>query len=320
MSVIYDQEKSTSVWWGTASKTLLAGGIAGIASRTIVAPLERIKIIFQTQGSPPMYTGIVHALKKIFNEEGISGYFKGNGVNCIRIFPTSSLQFYFFETYKTIALKHFHDQQDLNPVQRLFAGGAAGISTLLIVYPFEFIRCRLALQKTKIYSGMWDCLVSTMRKEGYLSIYKGLWPSILGVVPYVGMDFAVYETLKQYSNKQSDGSLKNIIILANGAIAGTIAQTISYPLDLIRRKFQIQGFESEIVERNVYYTGVWDAVKKIYVKEGFLGFYKGLLLNFIKLVPAISVSFFVYEKMKILLKIPTRHPIIVSSKDEEKNT
>jgi solute carrier family 25 phosphate transporter 23/24/25/41 len=83
---------------------LLAGGVAGAVSRTVVAPFERLKIIFQTQGQPPKYTGVVQALKKIGAEEGIKGYFKGNGVNCVRIFPTSAFQFYCYETYKRVRI------------------------------------------------------------------------------------------------------------------------------------------------------------------------------------------------------------------------
>lgn len=85
-----------------AGKTLFAGGVAGAISRTVVAPFERLKIIFQTQGVPPKYTGVIQALKKIKAEEGFRGYFKGNGVNCMRIFPTSALQFYFYELYKSV--------------------------------------------------------------------------------------------------------------------------------------------------------------------------------------------------------------------------
>lgn len=92
--------------WEVAGKTLLAGGVAGAVSRTVVAPFERLKIIFQTQGQPPMYTGVVQALQKIGREEGVKGYFKGNGVNCIRIFPTSALQFYCYETYKRVRMAH----------------------------------------------------------------------------------------------------------------------------------------------------------------------------------------------------------------------
>lgn len=295
--------------WEVAGKTLLAGGVAGAVSRTVVAPFERLKIIFQTQGNPPKYTGVVQALKKIGAEEGLKGYFKGNGVNCVRIFPTSAFQFYCYETYKRFMLDNIYvKQQDLTPLQRLFAGGMAGVSALVLTYPLEFVRCRLTLQKTMIYNGIWDCMVQVSRKEGFLTLYRGLWPSILGVVPYVGVDFAAYETLRQYSPKQADGTVSGIVTLVNGAIAGTLAQTISYPLDLVRRRLQVQGFASDISAGDKHYKGVTDAFIRIFREEGIPGFYRGLVPNFIKVVPAISVSFYVYETMKKFLKIPVRVP------------
>ena len=293
-------------WWEVAGKTLLAGGVAGAVSRTVVAPFERLKIIFQTQGQPPKYTGVVQALQKIGAEEGIKGYFKGNGVNCVRIFPTSAFQFYCYETYKRMLLDHYHTQKDLTPVQRLFAGGMAGVTALVLTYPLEFVRCRLTLQKSKIYKGIVDCMVQVTRKEGFFVLYRGLWPSIIGVVPYVGVDFAAYETLKQYSPKQADGSVNGLVTLLNGAIAGTMAQTISYPMDLVRRRLQVQGFASDIDLGDKHYKGITDAFVRIFREEGIIGFYRGLVPNFIKVVPAISVSFYVYETMKQFLNIPVR--------------
>jgi solute carrier family 25 phosphate transporter 23/24/25/41 len=205
-------------------------------------------------------------------------------------------------------LDHYHTQKDLTPLQRLFAGGMAGVTALVLTYPLEFVRCRLTLQKSKIYKGIIDCMVQVSRKEGFFVLYRGLWPSIIGVVPYVGVDFAAYETLKQYSPKQADGSVNGFVTLANGAVAGTMAQTISYPMDLVRRRLQVQGFASDIDLGDKKYKGITDAFVRIFREEGIRGFYRGLVPNFIKVVPAISVSFYVYETMKQFLKIPVRVP------------
>jgi hypothetical protein len=88
-------------------KTLISGGVAGAVSRTVVAPFERIKILFQTQaqasGSTLKYRGIYHTLITIYKEEGLVGYFKGNGINCLRIIPTSAIQFYSYEQFKRVS-------------------------------------------------------------------------------------------------------------------------------------------------------------------------------------------------------------------------
>lgn len=200
----------------------------------------------------------------------------------------------------------FPTQVDLNPFQRLLAGGGAGVSALVLTYPLEFVRIRLTLQKTKIYNGAKDCFVKVYKNEGYFALYRGMFPSILGVLPYVGVDFAVYETLKQYSPRNPDGSVNNLVTLANGGFAGFLAQTMAYPMDLVRRRLQVQGFDSGITNSEIRYNGIFHAFSLIYKNEGFFGFYKGILPNFIKVVPAISVSFWVYEKMKLVLKITPR--------------
>lgn len=199
-------------------------------------------------------------------------------------------------------------QTDLNPIQRLYAGSSAGISALILTYPLEFVRARLTLQKTKIYNGIWDCMVQVSKKEGFFGLYRGLWPSILGVAPYVGIDFAVYETLRQYSPKQADGSVNGFITLFNGGCAGLLAQTFAFPLDTVRRRLQIQGFSSDLGLTDRHYKGVTDAFIRIYREEGVLAFYRGLVPNFLKVVPSISISFYVYEMMKKVLKIPARVP------------
>lgn len=265
--------KKNEFWtnYERAAKTLCAGGIAGAVSRTVVAPFERLKIIFQTQGNPPAYKGVLQSLDKIAREEGIKGYYKGNGTNCVRIFPTSALQFYSFETYKQFLIQNWaipRGKKELTPIETLVAGGGAGITALIITYPLEFVRCRLTVQKEAHYKGILDCMTKVVRSDGVLALYKGLWPSIIGVVPYVGMDFATYETLKRYSPKQKDGTVSAVVTVTNGAIAGLVAQTVSYPLDLIRRRLQLQGFKTEISENTVAYKGMLDAFVVIWRNEG----------------------------------------------------
>jgi solute carrier family 25 (mitochondrial phosphate transporter), member 23/24/25/41 len=120
---------------------------------------------------------------------------------------------------------HAKGQTDLTPLQRLIPGGLAGITALVATYPLELVRARLTVQKGRYYTGMWDCLVKVSRQEGPLQLFRGLWPSIVGVVPYVGIDFAAYETFKQYTPKRPDGTVGAVSTLINGALAGTLAQT-----------------------------------------------------------------------------------------------
>eukprot|EP01090_Pellita_catalonica_P007134 TRINITY_DN17747_c0_g1_i1.p1 TRINITY_DN17747_c0_g1~~TRINITY_DN17747_c0_g1_i1.p1 ORF type:complete len:392 (-),score=50.22 TRINITY_DN17747_c0_g1_i1:98-1108(-) len=281
-----------------AAKAFLAGGIAGAISRSSVAPFERMKIMFQTQGHPPKYKGIMDCMTKIYRGEGIRGYFSGNGTNIVRIFPTTAIQFLAWENYKKLVAG---DTTDLSIWQRLIAGGLTGITALTICYPLDFVRGRLSVQTTRQYNGIVDCLRSVIRKEGFIALYRGLWPSILGVVPYVGIDFAAYETLKDYAPRNEDGTISRIVTMGIGGLAGSIAQTTAYPLDLVRRRLQVQGFLEN--PKGVHYKGMFDAFKQIWRTEGFTGFYRGLAPNYLKVVPALAVQFTVWEEMKRMWNI-----------------
>lgn len=80
-------------------------------------------------------------------------------------------------------------------------------------------------------------------QEGVLALYRGWLPSVIGVIPYVGLNFAVYETLKDVAVKhygvESDRELSSTLRLSAGGVAGTIGQTIAYPFDVVRRRLQV---------------------------------------------------------------------------------
>mmetsp|Transcript_4802 Transcript_4802/g.6707 ORF Transcript_4802/g.6707 Transcript_4802/m.6707 type:complete len:401 (+) Transcript_4802:59-1261(+) len=290
-----------------AIKTLIAGGIAGAVSRTAVSPMERLKILYQTQPrntTNVKYQTVFQSLATILKEEGPKGFFKGNATNCVRIFPTSAIQFYSYEQYKKI-IPLSPGKSELTPLQRLLAGGMAGITALVITYPLDFIRARLTIQVGNQYNGMMHAMQSTARNEGILALYTGLWPSILGVVPYVGFDFAVYDTLKRMLPKQPDGTLSQWQTLACGAIAGTVGQTVAYPLDLVRRRLQVQSFLQDKLPPSQIYNGTWDAIVKIVKHEGVIGLYRGTWPNYLKVVPSIAVSFLVFENLKQVMNIQT---------------
>lgn len=86
--------------------SFIAGGVAGAVSRTVVSPLERLKILLQVQnvGRDEYKMSISKALGKMWREEGWRGMMAGNGTNCIRIVPYSAVQFGSYNIYKKVCL------------------------------------------------------------------------------------------------------------------------------------------------------------------------------------------------------------------------
>jgi solute carrier family 25 phosphate transporter 23/24/25/41 len=224
-----------------AGRVLLAGGVAGLVSRTVVAPLERTKILFQVQGlsiSPPgqpaRYRTVSQSLTSILQKEGIRGWFKGNGANCIRIIPMSALQFYAFDVLKR-EIQTREGTDSLTPLQRLWAGAAAGAFAQTLTYPLDFMRARLTVDMQGRYRGIFSGMWMVARAEGVGALYRGLFPSIVGIMPYVGVDFMVYGTLRDLLPVNAEtGQPSTVPKLIAGAIAGAAGQTVAYPLDTVR--------------------------------------------------------------------------------------
>ncbi|KAK1438496.1 hypothetical protein QVD17_04305 [Tagetes erecta] len=308
-------------------KSLVAGGVAGGVSRTAVAPLERLKILLQVQNPHAIkYNGTIQGLKYIWRTEGFRGLFKGNGTNCARIVPNSAVKFFSYEEASKGILWLYRQQPgnedaELTPVLRLGAGACAGIIAMSATYPMDLVRGRLTVQTDKSpsqYRGIAHALATVLREEGPRALYKGWLPSVIGVVPYVGLNFAVYESLKDWLVKSrpfglaEDTELSVTTKLACGAAAGTVGQTVAYPLDVIRRRMQMVGWKhaASVVTADgksaLEYTGMVDAFRKTVRYEGFGALYKGLVPNSVKVVPSIAIAFVSYEVVKDLLGVEMR--------------
>lgn len=132
---------------------LAAGGTAGGISKTIVAPIERVKLLLQTQDSNPQirsgeiarYTGIGNCFRRVAAEQGFTSFWRGNTANVIRYFPTQAFNFAFKDTIKKIFPK-YDPKKEFGKffMTNLASGGAAGACSLAIVYPLDFARTRLA--------------------------------------------------------------------------------------------------------------------------------------------------------------------------------
>ncbi|KAB2574135.1 putative mitochondrial carrier protein [Lasiodiplodia theobromae] len=282
--------------------SFIAGGVAGAVSRTVVSPLERLKILFQVQshGRNEYKMSIGKALAKMWREEGWRGFMAGNGTNCIRIVPYSAIQFGAFNFYK----RFFEDAPGvpLNPYQRLICGGFAGITSVTFTYPLDIVRTRLSIQTAsfeglsskakKELPGMWGLMISMYKNEGgFFALYRGIIPTVAGVAPYVGLNFMVYETMRNIFTPEGDQNPGVFGKLGAGAVSGAVAQTFTYPFDVLRRRFQINTMSG----MGYQYKSIWDALTTIIRQEGFRGLYKGIAPNLLKVAPSMASSWLSFE-------------------------
>ncbi|KAL8562915.1 hypothetical protein ACOMHN_004607 [Nucella lapillus] len=185
-----EKELQTGMWW----RHLVAGGGAGAVSRTCTAPLDRLKVLLQVHSSGKNKISIATGFKQMLDEGGVKSLWRGNFMNVIKIAPESALK---FMAYEQIKAKVKGDAKEVTMYQRLFSGSAAGAIAQTTIYPMEVMKTRLALRKTGQYSSMFDCARQIAQKEGMMVFYRGYLPNILGIIPYAGIDLAIYETLKE---------------------------------------------------------------------------------------------------------------------------
>lgn len=285
----------------------IAGGCAGAVSRTVVSPLERMKIIFQVQqvgADQAAYRGTRATLVKMWQEEGWRGFLRGNGTNCIRIIPYSAVQFSSYTFYKQFLLGP--GEKDLDVFRRLTAGACAGVTSVTATYPLDLVRTRLSIQSAFLSpsartspsiasAGLWKTVLLVYKTEGgAAALYRGIVPTVMGVAPYVGLNFAVYESLRKAMTPPGDVAPGTLGKLGCGAMSGAVAQSITYPFDVLRRRFQINTMSG----LGYHYNSIWHAMSSIYVKEGIRGYYKGLWPNLLKVAPSMASSWLSYEWIK----------------------
>ncbi|XP_013771827.2 calcium-binding mitochondrial carrier protein SCaMC-2-like [Limulus polyphemus] len=275
----------TGIWW----RHLVAGGIAGAISRTSTAPLDRLKVFLQVKGAE--FASVRSCFVHMLHEGGVHSLWRGNGINVLKITPESALKFMAYEQAKQFIQCAGNSNRDLGILERFMAGSVAGGISQTIIYPLEVLKTRLALRNTGQYYGIPDAAKKMYNSGGINVFYRGYVPNLFGILPYAGIDLAVYETLKKMylrqHFKQEDPGI--LVFLACGTISSSCGQIASYPFSLVKTKLQAQ-------EKNG--NGMISMFRSIIQHEGLVGLYRGITPNFMKVAPAVSINYVVYEHVR----------------------
>ena len=281
-------------------KTLLAtlafkaysGSVAGGISRTATAPLDRLKTLMQASPPGQPSRGMLAGLRSIYAEGGMGAFFRGNTANVLKIAPETSIKFISFDLLKGCFAR---DRGNVTVAERFVAGGGAGAIGQVAVYPLEICKTRLAIAAPGVYAGLLDCLRSVVQREGVGALYKGLGTSVIGIVPYAGIDLAVNSALKDVASRvySARGEEPGVsAVLACGMISSTMAMLCTYPINLVRTRLQASGMPG-----TPEYAGPLDVVRQAVRAGGLSALYQGLLPNLLKVLPATSISYAVYDRL-----------------------
>ncbi|RGP66689.1 mitochondrial carrier leu5 [Fusarium longipes] len=214
-------------------KSGVAGGLAGCAGKTVVAPLDRVKILFQASNPrfakyTGSWVGVASAMKDIHRYEGLTGLYRGHSATLLRIFPYAGIKFLAYEQIRAIIIP---DRSHETPMRRLLSGSLAGVTSVFFTYPLEVIRVRLAFETKRdghsslssicrqIYneqpvekaaaarlpnapapvSAAAEATASTVEaiapRTGLINFYRGFAPTVMGMLPYAGMSFLTHDTV-----------------------------------------------------------------------------------------------------------------------------
>lgn len=228
--------------------------------------------------------------------EHMRALWKGNSANVIRIVPNKGILF--LSNERIVALMSPADGQPLSDARRLAAGSLSGIVQLTLTYPLDITQTRLAAG-TK-YRSIVHCIRETYAQGGVRGLYAGYVASCVGVAPYTGAQFLTYHKVTGYfrSRPGASGEVTTMQKLFAGAVSGFVAQSVSYPLDTVRRRMHMQG-----TLQKPLYSGGWDCFRQLVATEGVRGLYRGAWINALRAGPSQAIQFAVYSKMKELLKV-----------------
>ncbi|CAM9111080.1 unnamed protein product, partial [Ectocarpus fasciculatus] len=267
-------------WW----QTILAGGCAGIVSRTITAPLEKVKITAQTGMDGGR--GVTASLRNVYMEQGVRGLFAGNFLNCVRVFPTAGITCTIY--LNLLALTPADNEFDvMEPVYRVGCAGVAALVGNTLTYPIDLIRARVTVQSDS--TSILSHVKHIYRDAGMKGFLQGLRPTLLAVVPFVAIQNATIDILRDEAAFYGMSPTPSVL-LAVGACSGLLAQSVVYPLDVLRRRMQLHS-NTSVQDANIRVVSdkTWLAMRKVVAMHGFKSLYAGIVPTFLKTIPAIGV-------------------------------
>lgn len=291
-------------------KDMALGGSIGAVSKTIMSPVERVKILMQTMDSNPKvisgevkpYSSIVDCFKRVSSEQGVAAFWRGNLVNCLRYAPQQGSALAFNDFFKGLFPKYDKTTEFSKYFgANLLAGGLGGGTAMVICYPLDYARTRLASDLTAgegQFNGILDCLTKTVKQQGFLGLYRGTAVSIAGAFVYRAGQLGLYGTVMGFNPYRDDTGVKGLVsAIVIGTVARTVILPFNYPFDTVRRRMML---ESDLPKAERQYKSGVDCARQIMATEGAAGMYKGAFPEIFRGFGGVMVIV-LYDRLKTIL-------------------
>ena len=333
--------KPTGDAHGETRKTalrLVAGVLSTVVVRTLLAPMERVKLEYQLNRS---MLPVGAAFRKVLAAEGARGFWRGNAINLLRVCPYKAINFAAFDAYRGVAVALSPGgPHDVDKALLAFAGAAAGVTSVCSCFPMDVVRTRLLVTGgMKKYGGVAACIRTLYTREGIGAFYRGFLPAIIAMTPNGAVYYTVYDRLKARrikqieaergveetkgkkgsgkqtkgpggqtnTNKDASGTprVEQHYMMLFGAIAGATAEFSTYPFEVVRRRMQLQGGTSSMsqVFGSEALRRMTMTLNVIVKKKGLAGLYVGAAPSVMQVLPSAALGYYSYEMFKLLVGV-----------------
>ncbi|KAJ0985184.1 hypothetical protein J5N97_003540 [Dioscorea zingiberensis] len=287
----------------------ISGALAGAMTKAVLAPLETIRTRMVVGVGSKHIAG---SFVEVVEQQGWQGLWAGNTINMLRIIPTQAIEFGTFEFVKRavtsaqekskeddcpkLHIGHISIDLSFPWVSPVAVGGAAaGIVSTLVCHPLEVIKDRLTVNRD-LYPSISLAFSKIYKEDGIGGFYAGLSPTLIGMLPYSTCYYFMYETIKKsYCQAKNKKSLSRAELLIVGALSGLTASTISFPLEVARKRLMVGSLQGKCP------THMAGALAEVIRKDGLLGLYRGWGASCLKVMPTSGITWMFYEAWKEVL-------------------
>jgi solute carrier family 25 (mitochondrial adenine nucleotide translocator), member 4/5/6/31 len=286
-----------------------AGAASGAFSKTIMAPLDRLKLVVQlrselsSEDAKDIYKGPWRSLRNIIKEEGFAALWRGNTPNVLIEAGTCAMNFCLMDLYKKAAISLFGEDQCF--AQSFASAALGGATAITLFYPLGLMRTKLALDMgndpRQYPRGMRDVVHKSLQSNGITSLFQGYAVALMSVTVYRtihlgGYDYAKSELSRRHVNGEQQSNFQMLPLWQRVALAQFVsiaATTVHYRLDSVRRRLMMQ---SDATKKR--YKSAVDCGRQFFVNEGVRGFYQGLGTSYIRSVGA-ALLLLLYDFFKV---------------------
>ncbi|CCK68556.1 thiamine transporter TPC1 KNAG_0B01090 [Huiozyma naganishii CBS 8797] len=218
--------------------SLLAGSISGLVARVVTTPLDTLKIRFQITPWGDSKT-IVRTISDVMEREGLRAFWKGNVPGMMLYVLYGGIQFSSYSWYSNM-LKDYTINGQIHSVT---VGALAGMTSSLVSYPFDVLRTRFVANQTAVLFNTKDAIRDIWVHEGIHGFFRGSVMSMATITMATATMFGTYESIKIFCDEQDNGNRRLVNILNHSAssISGVVSKVVTFPIDTIRRRVQLQN-------------------------------------------------------------------------------